>query len=206
MQNWLKKFAGARGDDGYPPKQQWQKILWLAGAIVLGVALILLGNSNGRPSRDVPKKTPAEIREQKDDFRPVMVWEEEILAERLKKMLSQVEGAGRVDVSIRLASSKRGKYAINTTTGRKTTEEKDQAGGTRHIIENTGNEQIVLLREGQKEIPVVEEEQAARIAGVLVVAEGARNPQTKANLFQAVQVALGIEPQKIYVLPAERGE
>ncbi len=203
MKDWWKKVVGGENGD-YPPKQQRQKIIWLAGAIILGVALILIGNSH-RPGQSAPETAVARG-EEKPAFRSAMAQEEEVLAARLKKMLSQVEGAGKVDVTVRLASSKRDKYAINTTTGRKTTEEKDQAGGARLITENTGNEQLVVLRDGQKETPVVEEEQAARIAGVLVVAEGAKNPVIKAHLFKAVQVALGAEPQKILVLPAEGGE
>ncbi len=205
MKGLWKKIAGGSGNGDYPPKQQQQKMLWLAGAIILGIFLILIGNS-GKPGHSGQQKTTAETGEQKASAPSGMTQEEEMLAARLKKLLSQVEGAGAVDVSVRLASSRRDKYAINTTTGRKTTEEKDQAGGTRLITENTGNEQLVLLRDGQKEAPVLEEEQAARIAGVLVVAEGARDPVIKTHLFKAVQVALGVEPQKILVLPAEGGK
>jgi len=200
----LKRTSGSGENGDYPPKLQQQKMLWLAGAIILGIALILVGNS-GKSGRSVQPKAAAQTGEPKAGALSAMAQEEEILAGRLEKLLGRVEGAGAVDVSVRLASSRRGKYAVNTTTGRKTTEEKDQAGGARVTTENTGNEQIVLLRDGQKETPVVEEEQAAQIAGVLVVAEGARDPAIKARLFAAAQAALGVEPQKILVLPAEGG-
>ncbi|MEW6424226.1 MAG: hypothetical protein AB1523_05685 [Bacillota bacterium] len=205
MRGLLQKIAGGSGEGDYPPKQQRQKIIWLMCAVILGIALILIGHGS-RSGQSAQNKTTGETAEQKSIFRSAMAQEEEMLAGRLKKMLSQVEGAGKVDVTVRLASSKRDKYAINTTTGRKTTEEKDQAGGTRLITENTGNEQLVLIRDGQRETPVIEEEQAARIAGVLVVAEGAKDPLIKAHLFKAVQVALGVEPQKILVLPAGGGK
>ncbi|MGB9904897.1 MAG: hypothetical protein ACPLQO_09570, partial [Desulfotomaculales bacterium] len=65
---------------------------------------------------------------------------------------------------------------------------------------------IVLLREAQREVPVVEEERASQIAGVLIIAEGAKDPVIKANLFRAAQVALGVEPQRIFVLPAGKGD
>jgi stage III sporulation protein AG len=205
MKDLLKKITGARENDDYPPKQQRQKIIWLVGAIVLGITLLFIGNSN-RPAQSIQDKTTGETGDQRPGIRSAMAQEEEILADRLKKMLGQVEGAGKVEVIVRLASSKRDRYALNTNSGRKTTEEKDQAGGARLITENTGNEQLVLLRNGQKETPVVEEEQAARVAGILVVAEGARDPGIKAHLFQAAQIALGVEPHKILVLPAGGGE
>jgi len=52
---------------------------------------------------------------------------------------------------------------------------------------------------------VVQMETASRIAGVLVVARGASNPQVKERLFEAVRVALNVEPHKILVLPGEGG-
>jgi stage III sporulation protein AG len=202
----LSQFFNGRSEkNNYPPKQQRQKIIYLAIMVAAGVFLILLGNGS-RPSQ--PKMSQA-VGEEKEKIRisgSAMAQEEEALAERLKKMLSRVEGAGRVDVTVRLASSKQDRFALNTTTGRKTTEEKDQTGGTRVTTENTSNEQIVLLREAQREVPVLEVERASQIAGVLIVAEGAKDPVTKANLFRAAQVALGVDPQRIFVLPAGKGD
>jgi len=203
--DWLKKILS--GDGEYPPKQQRQKMFWLAGAIVVGLALVIIGHSSGPASSPVQEQGAGEpVKAQQLNNDSAMLQEEEMLAERLKKMLSQLSGAGQVDVSVRLESSRRDLYAVNTTTGRKTTEEKDQAGGTRLTNENSDNGQLVLVRTGQGENPVVEEEQASRVAGVLVVAQGAKDSAVKARLFKAVQVALGIEPQKILVLPAQGGE
>ncbi|MCL6639637.1 MAG: hypothetical protein K6T80_08185, partial [Firmicutes bacterium] len=118
----------------------------------------------------------------------------------------RVEGAGRVEVSVRLQASTRAEYAVNTTSGKKTTQEKDQSGGSRVITEDTGSGQLVMNRSGQGiEAPVVERETAPQVAGVLVVAEGAGDAAVKAKLFEASRVALGIEPQKILVVPMERG-
>jgi stage III sporulation protein AG len=202
---WLKRILSGDGD--YPPKQQRQRIFLLVGAIVIGLALINLGNSSKSSSDSVQKQAGSEpAQAQQLNSSSAMMQEEEILAGRLKNMLSQLSGAGQVDVNVRLETSRRDRYAVNTTSGRKTTEEKDQAGGTRLTNENTENDQLVLVRTGQGENPVVEEEQASRIAGVLVVAQGAKDSEVKARIFRAVQVALGIEPQKILVLPAQGGE
>ncbi|HAU31614.1 MAG TPA: hypothetical protein DCW46_04990, partial [Desulfotomaculum sp.] len=92
-------------------------------------------------------------------------------------------------------------YAVNTNSSKKTTEEKDQVGGARSITEYTDSGQLVFTRNGQEETPVVEQTESSRVAGVLVVAQGAKDPEIKARLFEAVQVALGIEPQKVLVLP-----
>ncbi|MGQ9823408.1 MAG: hypothetical protein ACUVSK_00180 [Desulfotomaculales bacterium] len=205
MKDLLHFFNGRGEKNNYPPKQQRQKIIYLAIMVAAGVFLIILGNGS-RPSQPKMSQVVGEEKGKILISGSAMAQEEEAVAERLKDMLSRVEGAGRVDVTVRLASSKQDRFALNTTTGRKTTEEKDQTGGTRVITENTGNEQIVLLREAQREVPVVKEERASQIAGVLIVAEGAKDPVIKANLFRAAQVALGVEPQRIFVLPAGKGD
>jgi len=45
-----------------------------------------------------------------------------------------------------------------------------------------------------------------RISGCVVVAEGARDPVVKTNIYRAVQVLLGIPIYKIEVLPMQGGK
>lgn len=127
--------------------------------------------------------------------------EEKYLADRLKAVLETVEGAGKVEVTVRLAGSTRTEYAVNTTTGKRVTEEKDKSGSNRLITEDNNNGQVVLVRDGQKEDAVVEREEAPRILGVLVVADGAGDPEVKAEIFRAAEVALGVEAHRVLVLP-----
>nr|WP_315989154.1 hypothetical protein [Desulforamulus aquiferis] len=128
------------------------------------------------------------------------------MANKLCEMLQQVEGAGNVKVTVRLDTSTETQYAVNTSTGKKTTLEKDQAGGTRTLTEDTDTGQLVLVNRSGEQIPVLSREIAPSVAGVLVVAEGAANPRVKAELFRATQVALGIEPHKVIVMPRKGGE
>jgi len=201
FKEYLDKFSGGGGSGDYPPKLQKQKLLWLAGIIVLGIVLLLIGSNDKQAQTPQPETEIKDLAEPQFHSRSVMDQEEKILAGNLKKILTQIEGAGQLDVTIRLATSRYDRYAVNTTSSRKTTEEKDQVGGTRLINENNDSGQLVLIRSGQEETPVVEEARSAQVAGVLVVAQGAKSPEIKARLFKAVQVALGIEPQKILVLP-----
>jgi stage III sporulation protein AG len=181
--------------------------MWLLlGATLLGVLLILAGNA----MRETQTAEQAPAQEQQGSpgraAEPVvslMTSQEEFLAEKVRDMLVMVEGAGEVQVAVRLSSSTRSSYAVNATTGRKTTEERDQGGGTRVISEESDSGQLVLLRGTGSENPVMEQESAADIAGVLVVARGAADPGVKARLFRAVETGLGVEPHKILVLPME---
>ncbi|WP_034638881.1 hypothetical protein [Desulfofalx alkaliphila] len=185
--------------------------LWaLLLAITFGLFLLVGGNpfDNQSTGRQEPPEQ-ARISYQEEDVeyinaastQPSMVNEEKYLADKLRTMLEMVEGAGRVEVTVRLVSSSRAEYAVNTTTSTKTTQEQDQAGGTRVLTEDNDSGQLVLIRSGNgTEIPVLQQERASNISGVLVVAEGAGDPAIKAQLFRAAQVGLGVEPQKILVL------
>ncbi len=186
-----------------------EKIRWLATAFAVLVGLFfLIGGSpfdtSEKPADPLPV-TPHDGNEQVKDIQtaqPSIAEEERYLAEKLKAMLEQVEGAGKVEVTVRLQSSSRAEYAINTTSNTKTTQEKDQAGGTRVLTEDNDSDQLVLIQSKDgTEIPVLQQETAPKVSGVLVVAEGAAKPETKAKLFRAVQVGLGVEAQKILILP-----
>ncbi len=205
MKKLLDLFSfGGKSEDWFSSRGKNRRTLWLAILAAVGVALLVMSNINGIKTGSEPdavqQTSPAS-----EQFAGGMTAEEEKLGKKLGEMLRQVEGAGRVEVSVRLSGSTKSEYAVNVTTGKKTTQEKDQAGGTRVTTEDSGSEQLVMNRGGNGgEQPVTEREVAPQIAGVLVVAEGAADSRVKAKIFKAAQVALGVEPQRILVLPMER--
>jgi len=191
-----------------------KKFWFLMGAALLGIALMLLGGTGSGDQVAETDRAPAggqtDRYGESTDFAAVnslMTAEEKEIATELQRMLEQISGAGRVEVTIQLATSTHNDYAINSDTGLKTTMEEDQNGGTREITENTGSSIVVITDSSQgQEKPVIKREVAPEVAGVLVVAEGAREPVVKADLFRAVQVALGIQPHKIVVMNMKRGD
>ncbi|MBM7855485.1 stage III sporulation protein AG [Desulfohalotomaculum tongense] len=185
------------------------KMKWLGTIFAAAVGLMLIVGGSPFDSPAPPRHPVQDISEQRQGSKntsdnksqPSTAAEEKYLADKLQRMLEMVEGAGEVHVTVQLESSSRAEYAINTTTDSKTTQEKDQAGGTRVQTEDNDSSQLVLIRDSSGgEIPVLRQELAPKVSGVLVVAEGAGDPVIKAQLFKAVKVALGVEPQKILVL------
>lgn len=206
--SWLKKFTGD-SEDGGPKKEQIKKLKFMAAGLLLGVGLILMGSWGDKPAKQV--NPPAAVKEsptatQKSDGQTTMAVEEDHLAQKLRDMLQQVDGAGQVKVTVRLEDSTQSEYAVNTSTSKKTTQERDQSGGTRTQTEDTDTGQLVLVTRNGEETPVMSREVAPTIAGVLVVAEGASDPKVKAELFRATQVALGVEPHKVVVMAKKAGE
>jgi len=181
------------------------QMIFLLALAVLGIFLLLLGyldTGGKREATPVGTVTSPDPRLSPPQPRLQIQAEEEYLAQRLENLLQQISGVGKVDVSVRLEGSTTSEYAVNHTTGRKISDESDPAGTTRVITDISESGQLVVVRGDRGyEIPVVERELAPRVIGVLVVAEGARNPKIKAELFRATRVALGVEPHKILVLP-----
>jgi len=219
----LKEFTGSKGGSGNSFKWnknrgQWFKLLLALG--ILGMVLIVFGSIGGtsqyesgsadgavgagKAARNGGQVLPG----QEQDIvgaDKAMAEEEKYLAKRLADMLAKIDGAGEVSVTVRLESSTKSEYAFNKNTSRRTTQEKDQAGGTRVITEDSENGEVVLVQgSGGYQSPLVKSESAAEVAGVLVVAEGAHDINVKAELFKAVKVALGIEPHKIMVVPMKK--
>ncbi|MEW6695728.1 MAG: hypothetical protein ACOY35_10250 [Bacillota bacterium] len=206
--SWLKKLTGDGEADG-PKKEQTKKIKLLAAGAVVGIGLLFLGGlGDDKPAQTPPpaKEKAAVVETQNNPAKTAMASEEEYLSQKLCLMLEQVEGAGKVKVTVRLQNSTQTEYAINTSTGKKTTQEKDQSGGTRVLTEDTDTGQLVLVTRNGEETPVMSREIAPSVAGVLVVADGAVDPSVKARLFRATQVALGVEPQKVVVMARKAGE
>lgn len=206
--SWLKELVGDKEADG-PKKEQVKKLKVLAAGALLGVGLLLVGGFGEKETTKTPlpvKEKAAVVEDKNETVQSAMATEEDYLAQKLQAMLEQVEGAGKVKVTIRLENSTETQYAINTSTGKKTTLEKDQSGGTRTLTEDTDTGQLVLVSRNGEETPVLSREIAPTLAGVLVVADGAINPQVKAQLFRATQVALGVEPQKVVVMARKAGE
>lgn len=194
---------------------QWFKLLLALG--ILGMALIVFGSaggarhfasdSGGGTGKEAGKTESMEAGREQNifDARSIIAEEERYLAKSLADMLAKINGVGEVNVIVRLEKSTKSEYTFNKNSSQRTTQEKDQAGGTRIITEESENGQVVLVQgSGGYQTPLVESKSAAEVAGVLVVAEGAHDINVKAELFKAVQVALGIEPQKIMVVPMKK--
>lgn len=126
---------------------------------------------------------------------------ENTLAGELGEILSQVQGAGKVAVSVSLESGPEQNYALNTTTDKSTVEERDSGGGARVTTGLNNKAEVVFAQNGSS--PLIVKETAPVIKGVLVVAEGAKDSEIKAKLSRAVQTVLNLPAHRVVVLPKE---
>jgi stage III sporulation protein AG len=110
-------------------------------------------------------------------------------------------GVDDVMVMVNIDSTDKKVLEKNTVTKSQTTEEKDNEGGERKVQDTSTDEQLVIIREGEKEVPIVVEYQKPAIRGVLVVAKGAENIQVKKWIIEAVTRALDVPSHRVSVMP-----
>lgn len=115
----------------------------------------------------------------------------------LAMILAQIEGAGLVEVSVSLSSEGIKTYATNDRDERRQTEE----SGRSSTVEESSTRDVAV----SSGTPLLLEEKMPEILGVLVVADGAQDPQVKENLANATATLLNISPHRVRVMPREGG-
>ena len=121
------------------------------------------------------------------------------MEENLKSILSQINGAGKVDVMITFVSGNESVPAVDVTTSQNTTQEKDKEGGARDIKESNKENSIVYEESQGVKKPFVVKEILPKVKGVVIVAEGAGDAEVRSNLTKAAQALLEVAAHKIQV-------
>ncbi len=120
---------------------------------------------------------------------------------RLKNILSQIDGAGDVQVMIRASASKTYVVEKDKTTSSSTVYETDSEGGTRKSEEKQLAESSLYTKDNYgNDIPWIVKEMEPEIEGVLIAAHGAEHERVSREITQAVQVLFDIPVHKIKVV------
>lgn len=162
--------------------KQKRFLSWLALVALIGVGLLMVQT----PKRQIETSFQGEITApDRSDFAA----EARYLEQRLSELLSAVMGIRRADVFVTLERGTRLTIAEESTYEQ------------RNDIETRRTTAPALVRSGQSESPIILEEIWPQIRGVLVVADGAEDPQVRFQIAHAVQTVLQIEMYRIEVLP-----
>ncbi len=121
--------------------------------------------------------------------------------DQLKSALDEMLGVRDVKVVVNIESTEEQVVEKNTVTKNQTTEEEDTNGGKRKVQDSSTDEQMVIIRNGDKEVPIVVQTKKPKIRGVLVVAKGAENIQVKKFIVEAVTRALDVPSYRVAVMP-----
>lgn len=124
---------------------------------------------------------------------------EENLEKSLEQILAKIEGVGKVSVLITYSETSQVIAMYNEKQKESKTEETDTSGGSRQIIETDSSKEIVYKEENGEKVPITQKVILPKIEGALIIAEGAKNAEVKANIIQAVEAATGLATHKIQV-------
>lgn len=205
---WLKKQLGSK--DG-PPGKKSGKFQYLMIVVLFGAAIMLVGNILGDKNPGdavVPAMKEAESEEdtavfgqKKSAGNDVISEYEEAYEAQLTEMLEGINGVGDVTVFVNVDATEKKVLEKNTAIQSQTTDETDREGGKRKVEDASKDEQLVLVRNGEKEVPIVLETKKPDIRGVLVVAKGAENIQIKKWIIEAVTRSLDVPNHRVAVMP-----
>lgn len=170
-------------------------ILLFAGVILIFLSLSEAA-SGQKGQKDSKDETTKEVTVKEEKNRGLSEYEK-----RLTEVLSKVEGVGHVEVMITEKESKELVVLKDKPYTQETLNETDQSGGTRMSSSAKSEEETVLSGASSAETPFVTKEVAAKVEGVLVIAEGGADGKVAANITAAVQALFGVEAHKIKVLP-----
>ena len=164
----------------------------LSIAVVCGICLIAMSGLNiGSKDNSEEKVSNNEIVEGSSQ-----ITNDSSLESKLKNILSQIEGAGELDVMITFESSEEIQPAYNSNSTTEKTQEKDAQGGERTVTTSTENKTMIT---GGSSDPIVIKTTEPKIKGVIVVSSGASDQNVKQNLYSAVQTALQISGHQVEI-------
>lgn len=108
----------------------------------------------------------------------------------LKRILSKVKGVGGVEVFVTFENYGEAVYAKNGA-GEENGEKGAKEFSDNYVLKNDA---------GGGESPLVVKKETPRIAGVLVVAQGANDPVLKMQIISAVRAVTGVKAHRVEVL------
>lgn len=120
------------------------------------------------------------------------------LEKRLTAILSQIEGAGQVEVMVTVKTSGEKILQTDTKSQESIVNEKDSSGGTRQNVDRSEDTETILVGDSSAE-PYIVQEIMPQVEGVLVACQGGDKATVQSEISGAIQALFGIEAHKIKV-------
>jgi stage III sporulation protein AG len=187
IDEWFRKDNEKEGEKKWPLKGKKSQYI-LVIIICLGLLALIW------PISQVEKEvSPAS---EPDKMLPADNSKKRQLTVEVESILSQIEGAGKVNVSIIMDSEGVKTYASNIRDEKREIQETDSSGTRKQTVEESKIRDLAVSAGA----PLLLEEKTPKVLGILVVAEGARIPEVKERLTNAAVTLLNIAPHRVRVV------
>ena len=197
---WLKSKLAATNKSS-PPGKNSSKPTYLLILLLLGAVFMILGSiwNSGPGSKPVAgfyeegdqSDSSATFGQKKVDQDNEMKLIEEQYENQLREVLEQIVGVHSVTVMVTVESTEQKIFEKNSILKSQTTHEEDEKGGTRKIEDQSKEDQLVTVRDGEKEAPLISATTKPEFKGVLIVAGGCRKHASEKMDYRGSNTSLG---------------
>jgi len=179
--------------------------------IIIGVIIIIAGSTlfggGDKPKKDnnINDSEDKNVEYTKEVSLLEVNNEKTDMEKNIEEILSQISGAGKVDVLVTYSSGREIVPYSDVKKSEEYTDEKDREGGTRKIDQSSYESEIAYEDSGSGEKkPIILKELLPEVKGVVVVADGADDTLVKESLINALKVLLDIPIHKIQVFERKK--
>ena len=224
---WIEKLIGHllpkdEKDGKKLTKYHYFLLLFVLGVSFMLVSQIFSSEPSQEPAADQPAASQKATSEstvqsgegEKEVFKPasddkpkesIQDYEQEY-ENQLKDILETIIGVEDVSIVVNVDATSLKIFEKNRKTQETSTNETDKQGGKRTVSEMSSDEEIVIIKNGDKETPVVVQTKKPDIRGVLVGAQGVDNVQIKKTIIEAVTRVLDVPSHRVAVAPKKMKE
>jgi stage III sporulation protein AG len=213
--SWLQKLLNKDPDQKEPKEKKPSLYVYALIVVLLGAGIMMVGNLlTTNQTGQTPEAKSVFNNKQEDEGNDVETFGQKnqsefkttkdyeiYLQNEMKEALESIAGVKEVKVVIYVDASEKKVYERNKVTQKQVTSETDQEGGKRTVEDTSVDEQLVLVKSGEKEGPIISETKKPSVRGVLVVAKGAENIQIKKWIIEAVTRSLDVPSHRVSVMP-----
>ena len=162
--------------------------------ILLVILIIVINSLYGKSEEEI--STPVNTVQEKTKV--------DELELKLEKILSMIEGAGKVNVMISYLSSIEQIPLYDKSENITITEEMDKEGGTRKTKQSSNEESVVFEEKSSNRVPVIKQTIMPEIIGVIAVSEGASNIKVRENIINAIEATVNVPSHRIQVFSKQK--
>ncbi|WP_345840768.1 stage III sporulation protein AG [Bacillus sp. P14.5] len=173
---FLKDLFAKESEEKTEPGKKAGKYHYFLIVLLFGVAIMLISDmwSGGNQETAMVMETGTQPEEEdvpafgkKDSKDSVMEEYEDRYENQLREALEDIAGVSDPTIVINVESTERKVYQKDTSSQTQLTKETDREGGNRSIEDKTSDEKLVIIRDGEKEVPVILETKNLKSAAFL---------------------------------------